>query len=41
MSVNNGDVNGDYCYMKSSTGYASNNQNSIDYTKERDAISDI
>ena len=39
MSVDNGDDNGDYCYMNSFTGYDINNHNSIDYTKERDEIS--
>ena len=33
MSVEKGDVNGDYCYMNSSTGYESKNHNDIDDTK--------
>ena len=37
--VDNGDVNGVYCYMNSSTGYESDNNNSIDYTNKRDEIS--
>ena len=39
MSVYNGDVNGDYCYMNSSTGYDIRNHNFIDYTNKRDEIS--
>ena len=39
MSVKNGDVNGDYCYMNISTGSVINNQNSIDYANKRDEIS--
>ena len=39
MSVENGDINGDYCYMNSYTGSVINNQNSIDYTNKRDEIS--
>ena len=35
MSVDNGDFNGDYCYMNSSTVSESNNHNSIDYTNKR------
>ena len=38
MSVDNGDVNGDYFYMDSSTRYESNDQSSFDYTKKRDEI---
>ena len=34
ISVENGDANGDYCYMNSSTIYVTKNQNSIDYTKK-------
>ena len=34
-SVENGDVNGDYCYIKIPTGYESKNHNSIYYTKKR------
>ena len=39
MRVDNGDVNGDYCYMNIYTGYESKNSNSIDYTNKRDKIS--
>ena len=35
MSVDNNDINGDYCYMNGYTGYESNNHNYIDYTKKR------
>ena len=35
MIVENGDVNGDYCYMNIYNGYESKNDNSIDYTKNR------
>ena len=38
MSVKNGVVNGDYWYMNSSTQYVTNSKDTIDYTKERDAI---
>ena len=34
MSVDNGDVNGDYYYMNSSTGSVIRNHNSIDYAKK-------
>ena len=34
MSVDNGDANGDYCYMNSSTGNVINNHNLIDYTNK-------
>ena len=34
MSVENNDVNSDYFYINSSTGYVINNYNSIDYTKK-------
>ena len=30
--VVNGDINGDNCYLNNTTGYESNNHNSIDYT---------
>ena len=39
MSVENGDINGDYCYMNSSTESFIKNHNYIDYTKKRDDIS--
>ena len=39
MGVENCDVNGGHFYMKSTTGYESNNHNSIDSTKKRDEIS--
>ena len=39
MSVENGDVNGDYCYMNSSTWYIINNHNYIDHNNKRDEIS--
>ena len=39
MSVDNGDVNGDYCYMNSYTGSAIWNQNLVAYKKKRDEIS--
>ena len=39
MSVDNGDINYDYCYMNSSNGSKSKNHNSIDYTNKRDEIS--
>ena len=39
MSVDNGDVNGDYFYMNSSTGSVIKNHNLIDYTKKRDKFS--
>ena len=35
----NGDVNGDYFNMNSSTGYVINTHNYIDYTNRRDEIS--
>ena len=35
----NGDFNGDNCYMNSSTGYESNNNNPICSTKKRHGIS--
>ena len=35
MSVLNGDVDGYYCYMNSSTGSVINNNNYIDYTKKK------
>ena len=35
ISVDNSDVNGDYFYMNSSTGFVINNHNYIDYTKKR------
>ena len=38
MSVENGDANGDYCYMNGSTISESNNHNSVEYTKKRDEI---
>ena len=38
MSVDNGDVNGDYCYTNSSTVYESKNHNYIYYTNKRDEI---
>ena len=39
MGFGNGDLNGGYCYMNSSTGSESNNNNSIDYTNKRGEIS--
>ena len=39
MSVDNGDVNSDYCYMNGYTGSVINNHNYIYYTKKRDEIS--
>ena len=36
ISVDNGDVNYDCCYMNSSTGYVINNHNIIDYKNKRD-----
>ena len=36
MSVDNGDVNGDYFYMNSSTGSVIKNHNSIDCTNKID-----
>ena len=39
MSVDNGDVNGDYCYRNSYTGSAIWNQNLFAYKKKRDEIS--
>ena len=39
MSIYNGDVNGDYCYINSSTGSIIRNHNSIDYAKKREEIS--
>ena len=39
MGVENGDVNGGYCYINSSTGSESNNHNSIYSTKIRDKTS--
>ena len=39
MSVDNGDVNGNYCYMNSSTGSESKNPNSKVSVKKRDEIS--
>ena len=38
ISVENGDVNGYYYYINTSTGYESNNHSYIDYTKKRDKI---
>ena len=38
MSVENCDVNGDYCYMNNYTGSESKNHNSIYYTNKRDVI---
>ena len=35
MSVDNGDVNGDYCYMNIYTRYFISNHNTIDYEKKR------
>ena len=34
MSVENGDINDDYCYMSSSTGCVIKNPNYIDYTNK-------
>ena len=34
MSVENGDINDDYCYMSSSTGCVIKNHNYIDYTNK-------
>ena len=39
ISVDNGDVNGDHCYMNSSTLSKSNNQDSIHYINKRDVNS--
>ena len=39
IGVDNGDVNGDYFYMNSSTGSVIKNHNLIDYTKKRDKFS--
>ena len=39
MSVENGDINGDYYCMNISTGSVINNKNSIDYENKRDEIS--
>ena len=39
ISVDNGDVNGDHCYMNSSTLSKSKNQDSINYTNKRDVNS--
>ena len=39
MSVDNGDINGDYCYMNDSTISESKKQNYIDQTKKIDEIS--
>ena len=39
MIVDNGDVNGDYCYMNSSNGYFIDNQNLIDYINKIDDFS--
>ena len=38
ISVENGDVNVDYCYINTSTGSESKNHKYIDYTKKRDEI---
>ena len=38
MSIDNGDINGNYCYMNSSTWSVVNNQNPIDYTNNIDNI---
>ena len=38
MSVENGDNNGDFCYVNSSTGSESKNHNSIYYNNKRDGI---
>ena len=38
ISVDNGDFNGDYFCINSSTGYVINNHNPIDYTKKIDKI---
>ena len=39
MSVDHSDVNGDYCYMNSSTVFVIRNHNSVDYINRRDEIS--
>ena len=39
ISVDNGDFNGDCCYMNISTESVINNHNPIDYTKKIDNIS--
>ena len=39
MGVENGDINGGYCYMNSSTESEENNHNSVDSTNKRDEIS--
>ena len=39
ISVDNGDVNGDYFYMSISTWSVINNHNSIGYTNNRDEVS--
>ena len=39
MSVDNGDVNDNYCYMSGCTVYESKNHNPIEYNNKRDEIS--
>ena len=39
IGAENDDINGDYCYINISTGYESNNHNTIDYTKKSDEFS--
>ena len=36
ICVDNGDINGDYCYMNISTGSFINNNTSVDNTNKRD-----
>ena len=39
MNIDNGDVNGDYCHINSSTGPVINNNNPIYLKKKRDKFS--
>ena len=39
MGVENGDVNGNYCYMNGYTASKSKNHNSMDYTNKMEDIS--
>ena len=38
-SVDNGDIDGDYCYMNGSTGSVIKNHSSVGYKNKRDEIS--
>ena len=38
IGVENGYVDGDHCYMNSTTVSEAKNQNSVDYTQKRDDI---